>query len=247
MTATEPVTDYVELPVHERPLVRELAEWRTFIPFTGRVLALQGSHETVAKGLYDHSTGFVDPLGRAARTMEYAQRMLFGSDRVSTAAEIRELHRDIKGTGFDGRPYHAWNREAWTWVHLTSFEAFAYSLRVVHGPVDPASLGAPYEDWRQVGMLYGVRSADMPTDVVGLHEYVRGLPPVPWAHAGTAGSGTAAWAAQALSRGGGELTAAAAAAGGHRGGGGEGLRGHVGGRHPAQSRCVPHHLLRDVQ
>ena len=173
MTTTEPSTDYVELPVHERPLVHELAEWRTFIPFAGRVLALQGSHETVAKGIYDHSTAFVDPIGRGLRTMEYAQRMLFGSDRASTAAEIRELHHDIKGTGFDGRPYHAWNREAWTWVHLTSFEAFEYSLRVVHGKVDPASLTALYEDWRQVGMLYGVRSADMPTDVAGLHEYIR--------------------------------------------------------------------------
>ena len=174
MTAVNAVdgANAVDTPVAERPLVRELAEWRLFLPFTGRVLALQGAHPTVAKGIYDHSDVFADPFGRARRTMDYAQRLMFGPDRAATAHELRELHRDIKGTGFDGRPYHAWNREAWTWVHLTTFEATLYALRAIHGPVPRAQQEALYRDVKAVGVLYGVRADDMPADIASLKTYI---------------------------------------------------------------------------
>lgn len=162
-----------ETPVAERPLSRELAEWRTFLPFGGRVIALQGAHPTVAKGLYDHSTALTDPLERGRLTIGYALRILFGADRAGTAAEIRELHRDIKGTGLDGRPYHAWNREAWTWVHLTTFEAMLYGVRAIHGEPPLDRQQALYEEVKAVGLLYGVRAQDMPDDIAGLHAYIR--------------------------------------------------------------------------
>ena len=163
----------VELPVAERPLIRELAEWRTLLPFAGRVLALQGTHPLIAKGIYDHSTLFIDPIARAQNTLDYAQRMLFGTDRASTATEIRDLHTDIKGTGFDGRPYHAWNREAWTWVHLTTFDSFRYALRATHIRVPEHQVDDLYAQWRATGALYGVREQDMPADVDGLRDYIR--------------------------------------------------------------------------
>lgn len=162
-----------DTPVAQRPLVRQLAEWRLFVPFAGRVLALQGSHPTVAKGIYDHSEIFSDPWRRAERTFTYAQRIMFGPDQAGTAAEVRELHRDIKGTGFDGRPYHAWNREAWTWVHLSTFEATLFALRRIHGRLPQDELQGLYEEARRVGVLYGVRDQDMPVDVAGLLAYIR--------------------------------------------------------------------------
>ncbi len=156
----------------DRPLIRQLAEWRLFVPFTGRVLALQGSHPTVAAGIYQHSEIFTNPWRRAQRTFLYAQRLMFGSDREATAMEIRELHRPIKGTGFDGHPYHAWNREAWTWVHLTTFEATLFALEKIHGRLPAVDLDALYGEAREVGELYGVRPRDMPDDIAGLKEYV---------------------------------------------------------------------------
>lgn len=158
--------------VADRPLVRQLAEWRLFIPFTGRVLALQGSHPTVAAGIYQHSQIFTDPWRRARLTFLYGQRVMFGPDRQGTAKEIRELHRPIKGIGFDGRPYHAWNREAWTWVHLTTFEATLFALERIHGRLPEEDLEALYAEARDVGLLYGVRAQDMPDDIAGLHRYV---------------------------------------------------------------------------
>jgi uncharacterized protein (DUF2236 family) len=154
------------------PLARCLAEWRLLVPFAGRALALQGSHPTVAAGIYQHSDIFKDPWRRAQRTFFYAQRILFGADREATAREVRELHRHIKGTGFDGKPYHAWNRQAWTWVHLTSFEATIFSLEKIHGPLPADDIEALYDDAKAVGELYGVRPQDMPDDIAGLHDYV---------------------------------------------------------------------------
>lgn len=173
MTATTDVGgDTASATVGERPLVRQLAEWRTLVPFAGRVLALQGSHPTVAAGIYQHSEIFSDPWRRAQRTFLYGQRLMFGDDRPAVAEEIRRLHRHVKGIGFDGRPYHAWNREAWTWVHLTTFEATVFSLEAIHGRLPGADLEALYDQARQVGTLYGVRLQDMPGDVDGLRSYV---------------------------------------------------------------------------
>lgn len=172
MTSTASASPSHSATAAERPLARLLAEWRILVPFTGRVLALQGSHPTVAAGIYEHSEIFTDPWRRARRTFVYSQRILFGSDRAGTASEIRQLHRHIKGTGFDGRPYHAWNREAWTWVHLTSFEATLFALEKIHGCLPGHDLQALYDEARQVGMLYGVREQDMPVDIAGLHAYV---------------------------------------------------------------------------
>lgn len=173
VTASQPPRFAADSPVSQRPLIRELAEWRLFAPFGGRVLALQGAHPTVAAGIYQHSDVFADPFGRAQRTFDYLQRILYGSDRTGTAAEIRDLHRDIKGVGFDGRRYHARGREAWTWVHLTTFEATLFALDKIHGSLPRRDLDALYRDVRAVGMLYGVRDEDMPDDIAGLHRYIQ--------------------------------------------------------------------------
>jgi uncharacterized protein (DUF2236 family) len=176
MTAPTPVSEpdatYRETPVAERPLVRQVAERRVWPVFLFRALAMQGMHPTIMAGIEDHSTFFDDPMGRRARTLSYAYRMFFGESQQDTAQEIRELHRDIKGTGYNGRPYHAWNREAWTWVHLTAVEAMIYALSVSFWPLHPGDVEAFYQQGRQTGLLYGVRDQDMPTDLAGLHDYI---------------------------------------------------------------------------
>jgi uncharacterized protein (DUF2236 family) len=136
------------------------------------VLALQASHPTISAGIEQHSRGFEDPLGRVRETFRYLMEMLFGCEREATAAEIRQLHRGITGTGYDGKRYHAWNREAWTWVHLSAMEAILYALETLHGRLPVAEQEAFYRETRAMGMLYNVRDQDMPGDVAGLHRYI---------------------------------------------------------------------------
>lgn len=155
-----------------RPLARQLAQWRVFVPFYARAIGLQGSHPAVARALVEHSSVYADPWGRAASTTAYALRFVFGEDRVATAHELRELHRRIGGVGYDGHPYHAWDRDVWTWVHLTTAEALVYAVDVICGPWRRRELEDFYADTRRIGLLYGVREEDMPRDLEGLREYV---------------------------------------------------------------------------
>jgi len=159
-------------PPGTRPLARQVAQWRVFVPFYARAIGLQGSHPTIARALVEHSSVFEDPWGRALRTTSYALRFMFGEDRETTAAELRELHRRLGGTGYDGNPYHAWDRDVWAWVHLTTAEALLYAVEVMCGPRRRRELDAFYRDTRRIGLLYGVRDADMPRDLAGLRDYV---------------------------------------------------------------------------
>lgn len=126
----------------------------------------------IASALAEHSSLFDDPWGRAARTTRYALRFVFGDDRAETATELRRLHRGVRGVDDEGRRYHAWDREVWTWVHLTTAEALVYAVDVMCGPWPRRDLEAFYTDTRRIGALYGVREQDMPDDLSGLRSYV---------------------------------------------------------------------------
>lgn len=160
------------MPPPARPLARQLAQWRVFLPFYARAIGLQGSHPTIARALVEHSSVYEDPWGRAARTTAYALRFIFGDDRRSTADELHELHRRIGGVGYGGLRYHAWDRDVWTWVHLTTAESLIYAVEVTCGPWRRRELEAFYQDTRQIGLLYGVREPDMPENLEGLRAYV---------------------------------------------------------------------------
>ena len=159
----------------DSPAARAWARWPFVVPFAGRVLALQGMHPIVSAGLEDHSDVFDNTWGRAWETLRYGLELIFG-DTEGTARAIRALHRGIRGVGYDGRRYHAWNTAAWTWVHLTTLEATLFSLDAIWGPVPADEQEALYVEWKTVGRMYGVRERAMPGDVAGLRAYVaRGI------------------------------------------------------------------------
>jgi uncharacterized protein (DUF2236 family) len=173
-TGSAPIRGVVDAtpPAATRPLARQLAQWRVLLPFYARAVGLQGSHPTVARALLEHSSVFDDPWGRVARTTSYALRLIFGDDRRTAAAELRELHRGLGGEDDQGRPYHPWDPDVWAWVHLTTAEALLYAVDVACGPWPRRDLEAFYAGTRRVGALYGVRESDMPGDLGGLRAYV---------------------------------------------------------------------------
>jgi uncharacterized protein (DUF2236 family) len=179
VTIAEPIaargcrSSFVDLPVRERPLIRQVAEWRVWPLFFYRAIALQCMHPTVMKGLEDHSTLFSDPAGRARRTMDYAMRMFFGDDRAATTREIIDLHRHVKGVGYDGSRYHARSLDVWTWVHLTSIEAMLHAISVSCWPVRAGEVERFYRQGRASGALYGIPDRCMPADLPGLRRYIQ--------------------------------------------------------------------------
>lgn len=161
-----------DIPVAERTFVHLLAERQIWPIFLFRALALQGTHPTVMAALEEHSKSFSEPSVRTANTLAYTYRIYFGTDVADAARNLREMHRPITGEDYLGRRYHAWNRDVWTWVHLTTIESMLYAISVCFGPQPEADVESFYQESRRLGTLFGVREQDMPADVSGLRRYV---------------------------------------------------------------------------
>lgn len=160
----------------ERPLVGAGSliehygqDWRV-LAFLLRAQLLHDAHPTIAAAVADHSTVFSDPSTRAWRTLGYAMRLYLGPDVEQTARDLRELHRDLGGTDGDGNRYHAWQRESWTFAHLTLAESTIHAITLFHA-ISDEDLEEVYAAYRHVGCLYGVREDDMPDTIAGLHEW----------------------------------------------------------------------------
>ncbi|HZE05817.1 MAG TPA: oxygenase MpaB family protein, partial [Solirubrobacteraceae bacterium] len=97
---------------------------------------------------------------------------LLCGDTEKIARRVRELHRPISGTGYDGRRYHAWNREAWTWVHLSTFEATRYAAGAIGQPMTVADQEQLYAEWQDAGRLLGVQERDTPPTLAAYEAYL---------------------------------------------------------------------------
>jgi uncharacterized protein (DUF2236 family) len=164
--------------VSETPLGPDSLTWRLGLPRTalllaGRALTMQTAHPTIGAGVRDFSDFRTDPWGRLDRTVASLLTQLFGGQRsIDEARRLREMHKTITGTGFDGERYSALNPEAWAWVHLSNFDSGAVFLDLFVRALTRPERERLYTEYRQVGGLLGVRDQDMPPDLAGLHAYV---------------------------------------------------------------------------
>lgn len=136
-------------------------------------LVLQVGHPVVGAGVMDHSNFLRDPWGRLWRTMDSAARFTYGDYATARAeaARLRKLHRNVRGTDRQGRPYHALDPAAYAWVHLTLLHVAVQTQRLLGHPLTPAELGTLYGEWRGVGLRLGVRDERMPASWEGFTRY----------------------------------------------------------------------------
>lgn len=107
------------------------ATWRVhadpsmFVGGLGALL-LQTLHPLAMAGVAEHSSYRDDPLGRLSRTGSFVTGTTYGS--TETAERLIELvirlHRTVRGTAPDGRPYAADDPALVTWVHVTEVSSF---------------------------------------------------------------------------------------------------------------------------
>jgi uncharacterized protein (DUF2236 family) len=89
-------------------------------------LMLQTLHPLAIAGVEEHSSYRDDPLGRLSRTGSFVTGTTYGS---TEAAErliklVKGIHRKVRGTAPDGRPYSADDPDLITWVHCTEVASF---------------------------------------------------------------------------------------------------------------------------
>lgn len=160
-------------PLGPDSLTWQLGFPRTGLLVAGRALFLQVAHPTIGAGVRDFSQFRTAPWSRLENTLESLQVQLFGGAEAKAEADrLRQLHRSIRGTGFDGRPYSALEAEAYAWVHLSNAETSLLFNDMFALPLTPAQKEQLYREWRQVGLVLGIPDREMPPDLAGLRAYV---------------------------------------------------------------------------
>lgn len=161
------------VPLGPDSLTWRLGLSRTAVLLAGRALLMQTAHPVIGAGVRDFSSYRSDPWGRLDRTLVSLQTQMFGGDQlVVEALRLRELHKPIKGTGFAGERYSAFDPSAYAFVHLSNFDTLLMYHTLLCGPRSDASRHRLYQEWRQIGRVLGVRDRDMPGDLNGLHDYI---------------------------------------------------------------------------
>lgn len=131
----------------------------------GTTLLLQVSHPVVGAGVGDHSVFKKDPWGRLRRTTIWGLKLLYsGQEKAPQAGQdLRELHRNIKGTDDKGRRYFALDPEAYAWVHMTTYYTMVTTQRMFgEKPFTAQQEQQLYDEWVQQGRVLGIRDTDMP-------------------------------------------------------------------------------------
>lgn len=105
-----------------------------------RSLLVQMLHPLAVAGVADHSRYRDDTLGRLRRTSAYVTATTFGStaQALDAARTVRRVHRRVRGTATDGRPYRAGDARLLAWVSMALTSSFlatdrAYAPRPVAG------------------------------------------------------------------------------------------------------------------
>jgi uncharacterized protein (DUF2236 family) len=139
----------------------------------GYALIMQVAHPTVGAGVSDHSDFRADPWGRLWRTLDYLVATIYADPgaAAAVAAQVREMHKAIKGVRPDGARYHALEPEPFAWVHATLIESILRAHRHFGVRLSAAETETFYAQWRRLGRLIGVRERDLPGDWAGFERY----------------------------------------------------------------------------
>ena len=147
-----------------------------------RALLMQAAHPLAVSGLLAHSTAVDEPYDRLARTAEVMSTIGFGSreDADRMTRRVRTMHRQVRGsirrpTGPypAGTPYRADQPDLLMWVLFTLVDSALVVYQLYVERLCDGEQAAYWEDYKQVGRLFGLRDRDMPPTIVDLREYKR--------------------------------------------------------------------------
>jgi uncharacterized protein (DUF2236 family) len=109
----------------DSPIARVHGDASMFVGGLGALL-LQSLHPLAMAGVDEHSGFRGDPWGRLARTSHFLAVTTFGSaaDAEAEIAQVRAVHRRVRGRAPDGRAYSASDPHLLSWVHVVEVEMF---------------------------------------------------------------------------------------------------------------------------
>ncbi len=165
-------------------VIRRVHRERVMALSGGRSLLLMAAHPVAFEGFFAQTTSLKEPYERLQRTAELLSLITYGPREQARAgtARVRALHRRVRGVLPEtagrfpaGTPYAADDPELLLWILASLFD----STLVVHdryvGSLTAEERRQLWREYRVIGRLFGIRSADMPRDLADLHDYMRGM------------------------------------------------------------------------
>lgn len=128
-----------------------------------RALLLQSLHPLAMAGVAEHSDYRGDPWGRLARTSYFLAATTFGTGEMAEAAiaNVRTVHRRVRGSAPDGRSYSANDPWLLRWVHVAEVDSFLRAhQRYGARPLDPDDCDVYVAQTAKVGEALG--ASDVP-------------------------------------------------------------------------------------
>jgi uncharacterized protein (DUF2236 family) len=164
--ATDP--DVAYLPPHGMARLVH-ADLPTMLIGGVTALLLQSLHPLAMAGVAAHSSYREDPLGRLRRTAGFVAATTFGTVEQAEAAiaQVRRVHRRVKGIAPDGRAYSADDPDLVTFIHVAEVWSFlASSQRYGPRPLTPQQCDRYYEEVAPVAAALGATCVPRSSDEV---------------------------------------------------------------------------------
>ncbi len=139
-------------------------------PVTG---LMQLMHSDLGRGVEQHSAFYDEPLQRLFRSVPQIQGTIFDGHLAGhTADQIREFHRDIKGTMADGRRYHALDPDTFFWAHATFIDTALRSHELFFArPLSERQKEVVYAEGIAWWQMYGLSMRPVPPTYQDFREY----------------------------------------------------------------------------
>ena len=128
---------------------------------------LQLMYPDLGRGVEQHSAFYTEPWERLFRSVPQIVGTIFDGDHAQgTADQVREYHRDIKGSHDDGSRYHALDPDTYFWAHATFVDAaFTTNSLFKLNPLDLYERRAYYLECIEWWQMYGLSMRPVPADV----------------------------------------------------------------------------------
>jgi len=138
---------------------------------------LQIAHPLVAAGVDQHSDFRRDPFGRFHRTANTSLDAVFGTTARARRAlrRIDARHMSVRGTGDDGRPYHARDPQLLLWVQATLVLTSLRWYELVAGRLPAADRQRYWGEGKVFARELGVPDDLFPPTIDDLERYARDM------------------------------------------------------------------------
>lgn len=155
-------------PTTVTPLAPDSLTWKYFGDWRGLLQGLwagsmQNMHPELGAGVEQHSRFFEERWERLFRSLYPIGGVVFDGDRAQmTAEQVRDYHRDIKGTDSKGRRYHALNPDTFYWAHATFFMGTILAAEHFAGGITEVEKHQLFDEHVQWYALYGMSMRPVP-------------------------------------------------------------------------------------